>query len=161
MGEDDVMSTTCFIGIDVSKDQLDTAIRPTKAKMRFANNDQGIDALIQQIQPLKPTLIVMEATGRYHQLLLARLLSWTCPLLPSIHARLETSHEPSGVWQKPIRLMPTSLPNSLKRFGLNFAPLLTMPLRNWRPSVLVAGRLWRCSPPKRIGFTPLLHRFVL
>ena len=75
------MSTACFIGIDVSKDQLDTAIRPTKAKMRFANNDEGIDALIQHIQPLNPTLIVMEATGRYHQLLLARLLSLGLPAI--------------------------------------------------------------------------------
>jgi len=75
------MSTACFIGIDVSKDQLDFAIRPTMSKMRFANNDEGIDALIQHIKPLNPTLIVMEATGRYHRLVLARLLSLDLPTI--------------------------------------------------------------------------------
>lgn len=64
-----------FIGIDVSKDQLDVAIRPTLEKMSFANNDEGIDLLIKSLLPYEAELILMEATGSYHQLVLARLLA--------------------------------------------------------------------------------------
>jgi transposase len=82
MGEDDLfMSTEHFIGIDVSKDHLDIAIRPTKDQFRLPNTDEGVDALIQQLRPVKPSLIVMEATGRYHQLVLSRLLAAGLPAI--------------------------------------------------------------------------------
>lgn len=75
------MNTEHFIGIDVSKDHLDIAIRPTKDQFRLPNTDEGVDALIQQLRPLKPGLIVMEATGRYHQLVLSRLLAAGLPAI--------------------------------------------------------------------------------
>jgi transposase len=75
------MSTEHFTGIDVSKDHLDIAIRPIKDQWRLLNTDEGVDALIQQLRPLKPTLIVMEATGRYHQLVLSRLLAAGLPAI--------------------------------------------------------------------------------
>jgi transposase len=75
------MSTEHFIGIDVSKDHLDIAIRPTKDQFRLLNTDEGVDALIQHLRPLKPTLIVMEATGRYHRLVLSRLLAGGLPAI--------------------------------------------------------------------------------
>jgi transposase len=73
--ENDMSVSLHFIGIDVSKDQLEVAVRPTNAKMSFANEDDGIDMLIKILLPLQPNLIVMEATGSYHQLVLGRLLS--------------------------------------------------------------------------------------
>jgi transposase len=75
------MSTAHFIGIDVSKDHLDIAIRPTHVKFHVLNTDEGVDALLQQLHPLQPTLIVMEATGRYHQLVLSRLLAVGLPAI--------------------------------------------------------------------------------
>jgi len=68
-------NSACFIGIDVSKDQLEVAVRPTNEQMAFRNDDDGIDKLIERLQPLQPELILMEATGSYHQLVLARLLA--------------------------------------------------------------------------------------
>jgi transposase len=75
------MAVTHFIGIDVSKDSLDMAIRPTKDQLRFFNTDEGVDALVHHLRPLKPTLIVLEATGRYHQLVLSRLLAAGLPAI--------------------------------------------------------------------------------
>jgi transposase len=70
------MSTSAyFIGIDVSKDRLDVSVRPSNEKMSFTNGDDDIDLLIQRLQSLQPELIVMEATGSYHQLVLGRLLA--------------------------------------------------------------------------------------
>lgn len=74
-------SSGCFIGIDVSKDHLDVSVRPSQEKMVFRNGDEGIDSLIQRIQPLQPELIVMEATGSYHQLALGRLLAAGMPAI--------------------------------------------------------------------------------
>jgi transposase len=81
MGEDDFMSVSHFIGIDVSRDHLDIAVRPTHERSRLLNGDEGVDALIERLRPLKPALIVLEATGRYHQLVLGRLLAAGLPAI--------------------------------------------------------------------------------
>jgi transposase len=70
-----------FIGIDVCKDHFDISVRPTSEKMQFANDDDGIDMLIQRLDPLHSTLIVMEATGSYHRQLLGRLLAAGLPAI--------------------------------------------------------------------------------
>jgi transposase len=52
-----------FVGIDVSKAYLDVAARPGPALGRVANDEPGIVQLIEQLLRLRPTLIVLEATG--------------------------------------------------------------------------------------------------
>lgn len=66
-------SETVFVGIDVSKDQLDIAIRPGEVRFRESNNDSGIQALIARLLSLKPQLILLEATGGYEILAAASL----------------------------------------------------------------------------------------
>jgi transposase len=75
------MSIACFIGVDVSKDHLDLAVRPTEEKMRFANDEESVDLLVVRIKTLEPALIIMEATGSYHRLLLGRLLAAGLPAI--------------------------------------------------------------------------------
>ena len=53
----------CFIGLDVSKDTLDVGVRPTGERKTFANQEDGLSAMIDFIKPLSPRLIVLEATG--------------------------------------------------------------------------------------------------
>lgn len=52
-----------FVGIDVAKAYLDVAARPGPALGRVANDEPGIMQLIEQLLGLRPTLIVLEATG--------------------------------------------------------------------------------------------------
>jgi transposase len=52
-----------FIGIDVAKAQLDMAVRPTGARWTVPNDASGVATLVDQLQSLCPTLIVLEATG--------------------------------------------------------------------------------------------------
>lgn len=52
-----------FIGIDVSKDKLDTAVRPTNEFMSFSNNEDGISCLVDFVESFSPSLVVIEATG--------------------------------------------------------------------------------------------------
>ena len=55
-----------FIGIDVAKDFLDIAVRPTGEDWRVANDEVGITGLVKRLRALRPTLIVLEATARLH-----------------------------------------------------------------------------------------------
>jgi transposase len=52
-----------FIGIDVSKSRLDVAARPMALSFHQRNDPTGIAAIVDRLLPLKPTLIVLEATG--------------------------------------------------------------------------------------------------
>jgi transposase len=53
----------CFVGIDVAKAQLDIAVRPSGERWAVPNDASGRTALVDQVQALQPTLIVLEATG--------------------------------------------------------------------------------------------------
>jgi len=52
-----------FVGIDVSKDKLDVAVRPSGEIISFSNDEDGISLMVDFIKPLSPLLIVLEATG--------------------------------------------------------------------------------------------------
>jgi transposase len=62
-----------FVGVDVSKAHLDSAIRPGDAASRDANDAAGISALVARLKPLDPALVVVEATGGMEVPLLAAL----------------------------------------------------------------------------------------
>jgi len=52
-----------FIGIDVSKETLDVAVIPDSKDLSFTNDPEGIRALCKKLKKMRPTLIVLEATG--------------------------------------------------------------------------------------------------
>lgn len=52
-----------YIGIDVSKDRLDLAWRPTGERWTAPNTERGIRAICRRLRTPAPTLIVLEATG--------------------------------------------------------------------------------------------------
>ena len=53
----------CFVGIDVAKAQWDMALRPSGERWAVPNDASGVATLVDRVQALKPTLIVLEATG--------------------------------------------------------------------------------------------------
>jgi transposase len=52
-----------FVGIDVSKAQLDVALRPTEDHWHVSHDEVGIPGLVERLQAVQPILIVLEATG--------------------------------------------------------------------------------------------------
>ncbi len=67
-------TTPTFVGIDVSKAHLDSAIRPgAKAAARDPNDPAGIADLVSRLKPLAPALVVVEATGGLELPLVAAL----------------------------------------------------------------------------------------
>lgn len=71
-----------FIGIDVGSRWLDlaTTVPTTTLPRRVLNTAEGIASFIRVAHTLTPTLIVLEATGSYHQPLLAALLLAELPV---------------------------------------------------------------------------------
>lgn len=73
------MKRTIWIGIDVSKNKLDVAVKKTEAGADAertrradeawisANTDEGVAELVKRVQGLGPERIVLEATGGYEQ----------------------------------------------------------------------------------------------
>jgi transposase len=56
------MSSLVFVGIDVSQARLDIAVRPG-APFSIAHTESALATLGEQLRALRPTLIVLEATG--------------------------------------------------------------------------------------------------
>lgn len=57
------METACFAGIDVGRDWLDLALRPSHHHERVANDEAGITHLVERVRAVPPVLVVLEATG--------------------------------------------------------------------------------------------------
>lgn len=55
--------SSIFVGIDVSKEQLDVAMRPSGESESVSNDKDGIEALVKRLREVGPSLIVLEATG--------------------------------------------------------------------------------------------------
>ena len=56
-----------YVGIDVSKDRLDVAVLGERQETQVENSREGIARLVEQMQDLRPELIVVEATGGYQR----------------------------------------------------------------------------------------------
>ncbi len=59
----EVSQNQMFVGVDVSKANLDVALNDKDASQRFANDDKGIRALLTLLKPLNVAVVLMEATG--------------------------------------------------------------------------------------------------
>ena len=71
-----------FLGIDVGLKHLDLAATTQTPGLprRVVNTSEGIATLVASLQMIRPELIVLEATGSYHQPLLAALLLAELPV---------------------------------------------------------------------------------
>lgn len=69
-----------FIGIDVAKAHLDVAVRPDDDTWQAANDASGIAALVAHLDQLRPTLVVLEATGGYERPVTASLVAAGVPV---------------------------------------------------------------------------------
>jgi transposase len=60
-------------GIDVSKDRLDVALRPSGESFTVTRDAEGLEALIARLRPLAPTAVAVEATGGFETVVAAAL----------------------------------------------------------------------------------------
>lgn len=69
-----------YVGIDVAKDRLDIAVRPTGDIWSVTNDAPGITDAVQRLARLHPKLVVLEATGGLQMPAAAALAAAGLPL---------------------------------------------------------------------------------
>ena len=74
-------STSVFVGIDVSKGQLDLCRLPSGQSATFANDAAGIGSLLAWLAATSATLAVLEATGGLERLAVAELAAAGVPVV--------------------------------------------------------------------------------
>ena len=70
-----------FVGVDVAKEVLDVALRPSGEGWRVPNDAAGVAALVARLRPLGPALIVCEATGGFERAAIAALAAARLPVV--------------------------------------------------------------------------------
>jgi transposase len=94
--------TDVFVGIDVSKDWLDVAVRDGEA-WRVRNEPEAQQALAGQLAALQPALVVLEATGAWSQPV-ARALATKIPVAVVNPRRVRQYAQATGLLAKTDRL---------------------------------------------------------
>jgi transposase len=89
-----------FLGIDVAKDKLDLAGDGIDAVESFANDINGIAALVNRLAKLGPALIVLEATGGYERAILEAALDHGLPIARVQPARVRHFAQAAGLLAK-------------------------------------------------------------
>ena len=70
-----------FVGIDVAQATLEVAVRPTGEAWQVANDEIAFGDLVERVRQLKPSLIVLEATGGIHLPVVAVLAAAKLPVV--------------------------------------------------------------------------------
>jgi transposase len=70
-----------IIGIDVSKDRLDVAVRPSGEAFAVERNAHGLELLVARLGELSPYIVALEATGGFETVVAAALAGARLPLV--------------------------------------------------------------------------------
>ena len=69
-----------FVGIDVAKDRLDVALRPSGETFAVARDGAGLETLVARLREIDPELVTLEATGGFETVVAAALAAAELPL---------------------------------------------------------------------------------
>lgn len=66
---------TAYVGIDLSKGCLDVYVLPEGEHFVVANDEEGIESLLNRLLKAHPALVILEASGRYKRPTVATIAS--------------------------------------------------------------------------------------
>ena len=69
-----------YVGLDVSKERIDIAARPTGTSWSVSYDSDGVDDLVAQLKDLKPAGVITESTGGLELPLVAALAASSLPV---------------------------------------------------------------------------------
>lgn len=75
------MTHETFVGIDVSKDRLDIALKLSEESWSIPYNEASLTGLADRLKAVNPTLIVLEATGGFEVAVTASLAAASLPVV--------------------------------------------------------------------------------
>ncbi|MBA0086358.1 MAG: IS110 family transposase [Acidobacteria bacterium Pan2503] len=70
-----------IVGIDVSKNRLDVAVRPRGEVFAVERNAAGLESLVARLRVLSPRVVALEATGGFEIIVAAALASGGLPVV--------------------------------------------------------------------------------
>jgi transposase len=70
-----------IVGIDVSKDRLDVAVRPSGEVFAVERNAAGLESLVARLGKLSPRIVALEATGGFETIVAAALATGGLPVV--------------------------------------------------------------------------------
>lgn len=76
-----------WVGIDVSKAQLDVAVRPSGRAQSVPQSETGLATLVGELRTWRPAAIVLEATGAWNSRWSGRWSRPVCRCMSSIRGR--------------------------------------------------------------------------
>ena len=148
----------CFVGIDVAKAPLDIALRPMGERWAVANDDVGIAALVERLQALQPTLIVLEATGGYQRAVVAALAATGLPVVVVNPRQARDFAKATGQLAKTDALDARALAHVAEAVRPTpRGPCLTPRPTNSAPSWRGGGHWSPCGRPNRTASDVPLH----
>lgn len=92
-----------YVGIDVSKQRLDVAVRPSGESFFVGNDEEGIRGLLVRLQEMEPLLVVLEASGGYEAAVAAALAA-AVPLVVVNPRQVRDFAKAKGILAKTDRL---------------------------------------------------------
>jgi len=92
--------TEKYIGMDISKAQIDVAEAGRKKTWAFNNNRQGIGELVKLMKRIKPVLIVVEASGGLEQAVVRALYLAKMPIAIVNPTRIRNFARATGQYAK-------------------------------------------------------------
>jgi transposase len=98
------MTTSSYVGIDVSKDRLDVAVVGEERGWQVDNTLDGIARLVELLPEWQPALIVVEATGGYQRAVVAGLFQAGLPVAVVNPARVRQFARACGLLAKTDKL---------------------------------------------------------
>lgn len=93
-----------YVGIDVSKERLDVALRPSAECWDVSNDEPGISTLVSRLADATPALIVLESTGGYENAATAALAAAALPVVVVNPRQVRDFAKATGLLEKTDKL---------------------------------------------------------
>src|SRR5262249_25260087 len=91
-------------GIDVSKENLDVAVRPTGERFTVTNDERGTTELRKRLAKLRPERVILEPTGGYESSVVQVLVSAKLPVVVVNARQVRDFAKAAGRWAKTARI---------------------------------------------------------
>ena len=115
----------CFLGMDVAKATLDCAVVPTGESWQVPNEDAAFAGLVTRLRALRPTRIVLEATGGFEHAIVAALAAAGLPVVVANPRQVRDFGRACGQLAKTDRIDAALLARFAERVRPELRPLPT------------------------------------
>ena len=131
------------VGIDVSKDRLDVAVRPSGERFAVSRTGAGLADLVARLK-LKPNLIVLEATGGFETVVVAALAAASLPVAVANPAQIRAFAKAIGQRAKTDPIDAAVIAHFGEATGIVSRPLPDQATQQLADNGLGDGELAKC-----------------